>query len=194
MGGSQWEPMRHFLYALVGLFAILIIISMASEKPRQYKVAKGPEKADVLPPDTTPSGSAMGISPAISPPVSVSSQPTANKSVKAPINATALAYSRNDVGGKIVLTTNTCEKNTGLNAYTTHPDGAVDFGCWTADELFVLIYWDKAGLQNYSHDRFHSAKGNERLPTGGLWEMAREPLSRFTPKPSSTLVRKPNGP
>jgi len=187
--------MRHFFYALVGLFAILIVISMATEKPRQYKVAKSAEKADSAPADASPSGvTAAGPITIGAPQAGSAMQPSPGKSGKTPINATALAYSRNDVGGKIVLTTNTCEKNTGLNAYTTHPDGAVDFGCWLADELFVLIHWDKAGLQNYSHDRFHSAKGNERLPAGGLLEMAREPLSRFTSKPSSSLVRKPNGP
>jgi len=187
--------MRHFFYALVGLFAILIIISMATEKPRQYKVAKSPDKADAAFSDSaTPHPSMPNSIPTSTPTTVASAQPLSSKSSKSSSGATALAYSRNDVGGKIVLTTNTCEKNTGLNAYTTHPDGAVDFGCWIADELFVLIHWDKAGLQNYSHDRFHSAKGNERLAAGGLLEMAREPLSRFTSKPPSSLVRKPNGP
>jgi hypothetical protein len=188
--------MRHFLVALVGLFAILMMISMATEKPRQYKVAKSPEKITVDPPDAQAlQGLPSPITPDSQSPSVVGSpaQSAASKPVKAPPNATAIAYSRNDVGGKIVLTTNACEKNTGLNAYTTHPDGAVDFGCWLADELFVLIHWDKAGLQNYSHDRFQAAKSNERLAAGSLLEMAREPLSRFNAKPPSSLVRKPNG-
>jgi len=190
--------MRHFLVALVGLVAILMMISMATEKPRQYKVAKSPEKITVDPPDAQAEALQGPPSPVTlggqGPSVAGSSaQSATTKPVKAPPHATALAYSRNDVGGKIVLTTNACEKNTGLNAYTTHPDGAVDFGCWLADELFVLIHWDKAGLQNYSHDRFQAAKSNERLAAGSLLEMAREPLSRFNAKPPSSLVRKPNG-
>lgn len=190
--------MRHFFYVLLGGFALLVMLSMATEKPRQYRVAKGPDKAEsaavnaqtsqtIEPPAQPRPSPAAPISHSKSATVSPPPSPS-----PAPNNtATVIAYSRNDVGGKIVLTAANCEKNTGLNAYTTHPDGAIDFGCWGADELHVMVHWDKTGLQNYGHDRFYSLKTNERLTGTMLLDLAREPLSRFANKPASSLARKP---
>lgn len=180
--------MRHLIYALLGLFGILMVVSMATEKPRQYRAAKSSEKVESLPAETSPrSDSPVHLRPAPSPSAATTVKPFAAPNPM----ATALAYSRNDVGGKIVITTANCEKNTGLNAYTTHPDGAIDFGCWSADELYILINWDKAGLQNYSYERFYAVKTNERLVATALLDLAREPLSRFANKSAPSPTRKP---
>lgn len=194
--------MRHFFYVLLAGFALLILVATATEKPRQYRVAKAPEKTEplTLPDLTEPAG--QPITPALSTTSAAAAAPTAAAQLathptasrpqpKPPPSATTVvAYSRNDVGGKIVLTASNCERNTGLAAYTTHPDGAIDFGCWNADELFIMIFWDKAGLQNYSHERFHSVKTHDRLSGTALLDQAREPLSRFANKPPSALARK----
>lgn len=190
--------MRHLFYLLLGGFVLLVMISMATEKPRQYRVAKAPEKAE----SAAASAESAPLPESLAGPRTVSATPPAAAGSAAgpphaggsgakPTPTTVIAYSRNDVGGKIVLTATTCERATGLSAYTTHPDGAIDFGCWSADELHVLINWDKAGLQNYSHERFHSMKTNERLAGSMLLDLAREPLSRFANKPPSSLARKP---
>ena len=61
------------------------------------------------------------------------------------------------------MTLNKCEKGVGTVAYTTAPDGRVDYGCWTFDELYIVINWDKAGVNNYTYDRFLEVNTNERL-------------------------------
>ena len=78
-------------------------------------------------------------------------------------NNVVVGYSNNDAGGKIVLTLNKCEKGVGTVAYTTAPDGRVDYGCWTFDELYIVINWDKAGVNNYTYDRFLEVNTSERL-------------------------------
>ncbi len=89
-----------------------------------------------------------------------------------------VAYSNNDVGGKIVLTVNKCEKLPGTVAYTTAPDGKVDYGCWTFDELFIVINWDKAGINNYTYDRFFDITSKERLAPKHLFEVAKDSVSK----------------
>jgi len=76
----------------------------------------------------------------------------------------AVAFSDNDAGGKIVLTLKKCDKQNGLVAYTTSPaESKVSFGCWTNDELFILINWDKEGVISYGFDRFFDTASNQKL-------------------------------
>ena len=76
----------------------------------------------------------------------------------------AVAFSDNDAGGKIVLTLKKCDKQNGLVAYTTSPaESKVSFGCWTNDELVILINWDKEGVISYGFDRFFDTASHQKL-------------------------------
>jgi hypothetical protein len=123
------------------------------------------------------SGNTPGNAPANN---STSSGQQRPKAEPAPAQSTSIvvAYSNNDAGGKIVLTLNKCEKLPGTVAYTTAPDGKVDYGCWTFDELYIVINWDKAGINNYTYDRFIDISTNEKLVAKHLFEVAKDSLSR----------------
>lgn len=174
--------MKYPLIALLGLFAILMLVSFAHEKPRQFRVAKNPESQingqEMASTPVTPNSEASGPSPAPgeaarAPAPSGGSQASAKPAPVRP-QSIVVAYSKNEVGGKIVLTGEGCEKRAGHSAYTTHPDGNIDFGCWTFDELYILIYWDKAGLIHYGYDKFVHMQSGERLLAAQLFEATRD--------------------
>lgn len=96
----------------------------------------------------------------------------ATSSLSSPASVVA-AFSNNDAGGKIVLTLTKCEKAPGLVAYTTAQDGKIDFGCWTFDELYIIVHWDKAGLNNYTYDRFFDI-ANDHLKAKSLFELTKD--------------------
>lgn len=56
--------------------------------------------------------------------------------------AAPLAYSRNELGGKIVLTDVKCTTGSGSVAYSTNPKGQSVFGCWVYDDVYVHILWN----------------------------------------------------
>ena len=76
------------------------------------------------------------------------------------------------------MTLNKCEKASGTVAYTTAPDGKVDYGCWTFDELYIVINWDKAGVNNYTYDRFIDISTTEKLIPKRLFEVAKESMAK----------------
>jgi hypothetical protein len=90
----------------------------------------------------------------------------------------AVAFSDNDAGGKIVLTLKKCDKLSGLVAYTTSPaESKVSFGCWTNDELFILINWDKEGIISYGFDRFFDTTSHQKLNFKYLSNLAKDNFS-----------------
>ena len=179
------------------VFAVLSIYSVSTEKPRQYKakpIAEEPVKTvDVPSPTESPTNSLAKVTPSSealkgSTPSPTGASPTApvkqaNEPSPPPQNApnagatnVVIGYSNNDVGGKMVLTLNKCEKSTGSVAYTTAPDGKVDYGCWNFDELFIVIKWEKAGINNYTYDKFVDYTTNERLTPKQLFAATQKPL------------------
>ena len=90
----------------------------------------------------------------------------------------AVAFSDNDAGGKIVLTLKKCDKTSGLVAYTTSPaESKVSFGCWTNDELFILINWDKEGIISYGFDRFFDTDSHQKLNFKYLTNLSKDIFS-----------------
>ena len=186
------------------VFAVLSIYSVSTEKPRQYKakpIAEEPFKSlDVSPPSETAAITTARVAPPTeagkgssassnstgstnAPKQSSEPTPTAqnvanplNTSNAAPANV-VIGYSNNDAGGKMVLTLNRCEKSAGSVAYTTAPDGKVDYGCWNFDELFIVIKWEKAGINNYTYDRFVDYTTNERLTPKQLFAATQKPIA-----------------
>jgi len=175
--------LKYVIYVGFGLFVLLTIYSVSTEKPRQYRAR--------IVEDVARSQSATDINPQVEEPTAVASPtPAAAQQSKertvvrsgekssvvnaSPSNSVVVAFSNNDAGGKIVLTINKCEKSAGSVAYTTAQDGKIDFGCWTNDELYILVNWDKAGLNNYTYDRFFEIKANERLRPKHLFDALKE--------------------
>ena len=189
--------LKYPFYIAGFLFAVLTVYSVSTEKPRQFK-AKPIEEAVTKPlseiwtadeaftdalksgqgaPNTNSANSnktdtkaKSTNTPAVA---STSSEPSTQQNT-----SVVVAYSNNDAGGKIVLTLNKCEKASGTVAYTTAPDGKVDYGCWTFDELYIVINWDKAGVNNYTYDRFIDISTTEKLIPKRLFEVAKESMAK----------------
>jgi len=209
--------LKYPFYIACVLFAVLTVYSVNTEKPKQFKA----KQIDEIAPANTSRPMAQlwnadeTIATALSPNKAnsaVTAKPGAQKLLdpavgkstpQAPAaqtntNAVVVAYSNNDVGGKIVLTINKCEKLPGTVAYTTAPDGKVDYGCWTFDELYIVINWDKAGINNYTYDKFFDISSNERLLPKHLFEVAKESISKpkvvATPATPATPATTPTPP
>ncbi len=202
--------LKYPFYIACVIFAVLTVYSVSTEKPRQFK-AKAVDEA-IAPIATKPMSDLWNadetIASAFAPSTTHTTKGGAQKPTESakgnsiPQTATAqssnsvvVGYSNNDAGGKIVLTLNKCEKAVGTVAYTTAPDGKVDYGCWTFDELYIVINWDKAGVNNYTYDRFLEINTNERLTSKLLFTAQHNqistlvtPVTPVTPAPPSTLV------
>jgi len=155
---------------------MLMGYSLSTEKPRQYRAKLNTE--------STPTGSFTEI-PNQENEKSTTQQNSKNEyssqksdaksnikpseSIQQPTNV-VVAFSNNDAGGKIVLTHTKCEKSVAFIAYTTAQDGKIDYGCWTYDELYIVINWDKNGLNNYTFDRFFDMASGDRLKVKHLLE------------------------
>lgn len=64
----------------------------------------------------------------------------------------ALFETRNQAGGKIVLTDETCRDGSHKLAYSMMPNHNTILGCWTADNSFVHIGWYDGSLRSYEYD------------------------------------------
>lgn len=153
-----------------------MVYSLGTEKPRQYRAKIISESASTgsFPElfnkeelkDTEPEHTKDGNTAKAS---NSNLQNKSNESSHTMTNV-VIGYSNNDAGGKIVLTQSKCEKNASHVAYTTAQDGKIDYGCWTNDELYIVINWDKNGLNNYTFDRFFDMASGERLKPKHLFE------------------------
>lgn len=168
--------LKYPLYVICSIFMVLTVYSLSTEKPRQYRAKLNTE--------STPNGSFPEIF-SQEDEKSVSQQNSKNEhspqkseakpntkpyeSIQQPTNV-VVAFSNNDAGGKIVLTHTKCEKSVSFVAYTTAQDGKIDYGCWTYDELYIVINWEKNGLNNYTFDRFFDMTSGERLRVKHLLE------------------------
>ena len=203
--------LKYPFYIACVLFAVLTVYSVSTEKPRQFKAKPVDEAsaANASKPMAELWNTDAAIASALSPTTATTSA-TANSANKAnssnppsqkltdsdkgkstpptsaaqSSNNVVVGYSNNDAGGKIVLTLNKCEKGSGTVAYTTAPDGRVDYGCWTFDELYIVINWDKAGVNNYTYDRFQEINTNERLTSKLLFAAQQNQLN--TPATSAS--------
>jgi hypothetical protein len=186
---------KYPIYLSSALFVGLVFFSVHTEKPRQFKAKAVQEsnepksfpelfpdvdvakKESQKPTETNKSNTNSGVA----------STNKTNESNQSNTNL-VIAYSNNDAGGKIVLTRSRCEKTKGLVAYTTAQDGKIDFGCWTHDELFILINWDKEGLNNYTYDRFFDLGSGKILNPKNLSDGIKESSLNTT---TATPVTKP---
>lgn len=76
-------------------------------------------------------------------------------------NAETLAYTKNELGGKIVLTDTKCTSGVGSVAYSTNPRGQTLLGCWVYDDVFVHILWEgTVNPRAYGLENWHLTKGN----------------------------------
>ena len=193
--------LKYPFYIACVLFAVLTVYSVSTEKPRQFKAKPVDEAAtaNASKPMAELWNTDEAITAALSPHtgnsnISANKVNLANPATQKPTDSTkgkstlptpaaqssnnvVVGYSNNDAGGKIVLTLNKCEKGVGTVAYTTAPDGRVDYGCWTFDELYIVINWDKDGVNNYTYDRFLEINTNERLTSKLLFAAQQNQLS-----------------
>ena len=193
--------LKYPFYLACVLFAVLTVYSVSTEKPRQFKAKPVDEAtaANASKPIAELWNTDEAITAALSPHtgnsnISANKVNLANPATQKPTDSTkgkstlptpaaqssnnvVVGYSNNDAGGKIVLTLNKCEKGVGTVAYTTAPDGRVDYGCWTFDELYIVINWDKDGVNNYTYDRFLEINTNERLTSKLLFAAQQNQLS-----------------
>ena len=154
--------------------------SLGTEKPRQYRAKPIPdislpgnipeiftkeEQKSAIPDSSTNEGD---LKNSVTKP-----QNKPSESIQAPTNV-VVAFSNNDAGGKIVLTHAKCDKSIAFVAYTTAQDGKIDYGCWTYDELYIVINWDKNGLNNYTFDRFFDMSSGQRLKSNHLSEATKD--------------------
>lgn len=181
-GKLKLTALKYPFYFVIIVFILLTAYSVSTEKPRQYR-AKAVEEVPMTKPLTdrwsenekAPSPSNPNSDKTANPPKSAAAlkdSSPAPSSLSSPSSVVA-AFSNNDAGGKIVLTLTKCEKAPGLVAYTTAQDGKIDFGCWTFDELYILVHWDKAGLNNYTYDRFFDI-ANDHLKSKSLFELTKD--------------------
>ena len=201
--------LKYPFYIACALFAVLTVYSVSTEKPRQFKAKPVDEAtaANASKPMAELWNTDEAITAALSPHtgnsnISANKVNLANPATQKPTDSTkgkstlptpaaqtsnnvVVGYSNNDAGGKIVLTLNKCEKGVGTVAYTTAPDGRVDYGCWTFDELYIVINWDKAGVNNYTYDRFLEINTNERLTSKLLFTAQLNQLSTLATSTTS---------
>ena len=189
--------LKYVFYLSLIVFILLLSYALTTEKPRQYKamlvvdVPKTPslsalwgygiEKGRQLERALAPVEDNISKFPEIKPgddPKKVTANNEALVSSRADRRLqsltstpnTVVAFSNNDAGGKIVLNTTQCEKSLGFVAYTTASDGKVDYGCWSFDELYIVINWNHGGLNNYTYDRFLDFQSGELLKSKHLLE------------------------
>jgi len=188
-----------YIFYLAGIVLIgLTLVSVVSEKPRQYRarLAKSPTTNNPSLPEQWGFDGAKPGQPAhhFAPESDQKSSVPEHEKKESPITLNApnnastksveinrttnrglvVAFSNNDAGGKIVLNTMKCENGTGFVAYTTGTEGKIDYGCWSADELYIVINWAQAGLNSYSYDRFFDMASSERLKPKNLYEWIKD--------------------
>jgi len=209
--------LKYPFYIACVLFAVLTVYSVSTEKPRQFKAKPVDEAAtanaskpmaelwntddaitSALAPNPANSVNTANKANSVNPGTQKPTDTAKGKSTPPTLaaqtsNNVVVGYSNNDAGGKIVLTLNKCEKGPGTIAYTTASDGRVDYGCWTFDELYIVINWDKAGVNNYTYDRFLEINTHERLTSKLLFaaqlsqiSAVATPVTAVTPTPPPT--------
>jgi hypothetical protein len=155
---------------------VLTVYSLSTEKPRQYRAKLNTESTpngnfpEIFTQEDEKSANQQNSKNENSPQKSDTKPNTKPyESIQQPTNV-VVAFSNNDAGGKIVLTHTKCEKSVSFVAYTTAQDGKIDYGCWTYDELYIVINWEKNGLNNYTFDRFFDMTSGDRLRVKHLLE------------------------
>ena len=153
-----------------------MIYSLSTENPRQYRAKLNTESTptgnfpEIFTQENEKSANKQNSKNEHSPQKSEAKPNTKpHVSIQQPTNV-VIAFSNNDAGGKIVLTHTNCEKSVSFVAYTTAQDGKIDYGCWTYDELYIVINWERNGLNNYTFDRFFDMTSGERLRVKHLLE------------------------
>jgi len=167
--------LNYFKYPIYLAFIVIISLigySLIFEKPRQYRAKQKQDSISIKDPSRESSNEEAGVTLNEKEndfPIKKLLQEDKFTEVLSDAGhkssqSVAVAFSDNDAGGKIVLTLKKCDKQNGLVAYTTSPaESKVSFGCWTNDELFILINWDKEGVISYGFDRFFDTASHQKL-------------------------------
>jgi hypothetical protein len=167
--------LNYFKYPIYLAFIVIISLigySLIFEKPRQYRAKQKQDSILIKDPSRESSNEEAGVTLNEKEndfPIKKLLQEDKFTEVLSDAGhkssqSVAVAFSDNDAGGKIVLMLKKCDKQNGLVAYTTSPaESKVSFGCWTNDELFILINWDKEGVISYGFDRFFDTASNQKL-------------------------------
>ena len=168
--------LKYPLFVIFSIFFVLTVYSLSTEKPRQYRAKLNTERTptgsfpEIFTQENEKSANQQNSKNEHSAQKSEAKPNTKpHESVQQPTNV-VVAFSNNDAGGKIVLTHTKCERSVSFVAYTTAQDGKIDYGCWTYDELYIVINWEKNGLNNYTFDRFFDMTSGERLRVKHLLE------------------------
>ena len=181
--------MNYFKYPIYLAFIIIISLigySLIFEKPRQYRAKQKNDSMFIKDSPRESSNEEPGVTlneKEIDFPIKKILQEDKLTKVLSDngqkiTQSVAVAFSDNDAGGKIVLTLKKCDKLSGLVAYTTSPaESKVSFGCWTNDELFILINWDKEGIISYGFDRFFDTTSHQKLNFKYLSNLAKDNFS-----------------
>jgi hypothetical protein len=78
------------------------------------------------------------------------------------IQAETILFSKNKLGGKIVLTNEKCVDNSGFFMYSTNPNGDNIHGCWYYDETVgVNVIWSDGSFKTYSLSGFEIPQKNK---------------------------------
>lgn len=181
------SKLKYPLYAVCISFVLLMLFSLSTEKPRQFRakqvsestqLAVNNEILELEVEQTKPTHKA----PAPSDSTKLEANTNRKPQEQPPTNI-VLAFSENDAGGKIVLTQTRCEKSTNFVAYTTSTDGKIDYGCWSNDELYIVINWEKNGLNNYTFEKFVDMSTKERLKAKHLFDATKEGTAKPLTQP-----------
>jgi len=195
------SKLKYPLYLAVSVFILLMMYSLSTEKPRQYSAKRANDTQNLgsitqifgKNEDSYSSQDSNGIKRVLT--NSDPQNPVLNESAAKNANSVVLAFSSNDAGGKIVLTQTKCEKAPSFVAYTTSSEGKIDYGCWTNDELYIFINWEKNGLSNYTFDKFVAIPSESRLNASYLSEATKDRLvlSKDIANQSTQVVASTNG-
>lgn len=72
--------------------------------------------------------------------------------VALPVKAEVIAYTYNQNGGKIVITTELCRDGKNRLAYSQSEGIPTIIGCWANDNAFIHIQWYDSDLRSYPYD------------------------------------------
>ena len=188
------NALKYPIYLVCVFFIMMMVYSLSTEKPRQYRAKLNTESTpngnfpEIFTQEDEKSANQQNSKNEHSPQKSDAKPNTKPyESIQQPTNV-VVAFSSNDAGGKIVLTHTKCERSVSFVAYTTAQDGKIDYGCWTYDELYIVINWEKNGLNNYTFDRFFDMTSGERLRVKHLLEATKFSASLANTPATNTVT------
>jgi hypothetical protein len=72
--------------------------------------------------------------------------------ISLPAKSETIAYTTNQNGGKMVITTEICRDGKNRLAYSQSANVQTLLGCWVNDDSFIHIQWYDQELRSYPYD------------------------------------------